>query len=159
MIMLAYQTPLGLAFYVSGSGLAGEPQYTLGRRTLSHREVVALSQRRNRRGRRVPERKEETNANNRDLQRAGCMPEVFGLEADRERRRTGDASRARPTYAHRLNQALAGLQGAWDARRDGPPGRLCCVDEFAPDDAGACSEYRDALDTAILAVLAAWKEM
>jgi hypothetical protein len=59
-----------------------------------------------------------------------------------------------PTLAarqSRLNQALAGLQAAWD-------GLSRCVDEFTPDDASACGEYRDALDTAILAVTAAWKE-
>ena len=55
-IMLAYDTPLGLAEYIGGSGLAGEPQYTLGRRTWSHSAIVALTQRRNRRGRRVPPR-------------------------------------------------------------------------------------------------------
>lgn len=51
----------------------------------------------------------------------------------------------------RLDQALAGLQAAWDSLSR-------CVDEFAPDDAAACGEYRDALDSAILAVIAAWKE-
>lgn len=51
----------------------------------------------------------------------------------------------------RLSQALAGLQAAWDSL-----GR--CVDEFEPFDMSACAEHRDALDTAILAVLAAWKE-
>lgn len=52
---------------------------------------------------------------------------------------------------HRRSQALAGLQAAWDSL-----GR--CVDEFEPSDMSACSERRDALDTAILATLAAWKE-
>lgn len=51
----------------------------------------------------------------------------------------------------RLTGALAGLQAAWDALSR-------CVDEFAPDDADPCIDYRDALDTAILATIAAWKE-
>src|SRR3954469_24529770 len=34
VVMLAYDTPLGQAEYIGGSGLAGEPQYTLGRRVL-----------------------------------------------------------------------------------------------------------------------------
>jgi len=51
----------------------------------------------------------------------------------------------------RLAGALAGLQAAYNALSR-------CVDEFSPDDAAACSEYRDALESAILAALAAWKE-
>lgn len=51
----------------------------------------------------------------------------------------------------RLDGSLSSLQGAWDAL-----GR--CVDEFFPDDMAACSEHENALHTAILAVLAAWKE-
>lgn len=53
--------------------------------------------------------------------------------------------------AKRLNIALDGLQGAWDAL-------VRCVDEFEPADRTACAEYRDALDSAILLVLAAYKE-
>lgn len=55
-VMLAYETCIGLAEYISGSGLAGEPQYTILRRVLSHSAIVALISRRNRRGRRVPPR-------------------------------------------------------------------------------------------------------
>lgn len=45
-----------------------------------------------------------------------------------------------------LVNAIAQLQHAWD--------RLCeCADEFGTDAADACAEYRDLLDTAILAVL------
>lgn len=51
----------------------------------------------------------------------------------------------------RLHHTLDLLQSAWDAL-----GR--CVDEFTPDHDDACSDYHDALDTAILAVLTAWKE-
>ena len=36
MIMLAYVTPLGIAEYIGGSGLAGAPQYRLGGRILGH---------------------------------------------------------------------------------------------------------------------------
>lgn len=53
--------------------------------------------------------------------------------------------------SERLHGALVGLQAAWDSL-----GR--CVDEFEPSDMSACAAYRDALDTAILAVLTAWKE-
>lgn len=53
--------------------------------------------------------------------------------------------------AARLETALARLQAAWD-------GLSRCVDEFAPHDADACSEYRDALDTATVETLTAWKE-
>lgn len=53
--------------------------------------------------------------------------------------------------AARLETALDRLQWAWD-------GLSRCVDEFAPDDAAACSEYGDALDTAIVETLTAWRE-
>lgn len=50
-----------------------------------------------------------------------------------------------------LDAALVRLRGAWLA--------LCtCVDEFEPADMQACAERRDALDTAILKVLAAHEE-
>jgi len=58
-VMLAYNTPLGRADYIGGSGLVGEPQYTLRGRTLSHAAVCALSSRKNRRGRNVPARDKE----------------------------------------------------------------------------------------------------
>lgn len=49
-----------------------------------------------------------------------------------------------------LETAVEQLRRAWD--------RLsACVDEFEPGDMQACGEYRDALDTAILAVLNAAK--
>lgn len=51
----------------------------------------------------------------------------------------------------RIHAALAGLEHAWDKLSG-------CVDEFGTDAAEACAEYRDQLDTAILATLAAWKE-
>lgn len=53
--------------------------------------------------------------------------------------------------AARLDAALDRLHATWD-------GLSRCVDEFAPDDAAACSEHRDAFDTASLEVLTAWKE-
>lgn len=59
--------------------------------------------------------------------------------ADEERR----AWRARVTE---LEAAIERLRGAWVAL-----GR--CEDEFCPEQPEACSEYRDALDTAILAVI------
>jgi hypothetical protein len=49
-----------------------------------------------------------------------------------------------------LTTAIKRLQHAWDAL-----GR--CSDEFEPADMSACGEYRDLLDTAILAVLATVK--
>lgn len=51
----------------------------------------------------------------------------------------------------RLSGALADLQRAWGDVS-------ICTDEFGVDAANARVEYRDQLDTAILAVLAAWKE-
>ena len=46
----------------------------------------------------------------------------------------------------RLREEASRLKAAWD--------RLCaCVDEFEPDDMGACTELRDALDDAILKVV------
>lgn len=51
----------------------------------------------------------------------------------------------------RLQTTLAALQAAWEHVSS-------CTDEFGHDAANACAEYRDQLDTAILAVLAAWKE-
>ena len=48
--MLAYDTPAGRAWYIGGSGLSGAPQYELGRRVLSHSQVLALASRRVRRG-------------------------------------------------------------------------------------------------------------
>ena len=60
-IRLAYACPSGLAIYIGGSGLNGAtPHYQLGRRTLTHGEAIRLSQRKNRRGRRVPPREETT---------------------------------------------------------------------------------------------------
>jgi hypothetical protein len=51
----------------------------------------------------------------------------------------------------RLQTTLAALQDAWDNVSS-------CADEFGTDAADACAEYRDQVDTAILAVLQAWKE-
>jgi hypothetical protein len=51
----------------------------------------------------------------------------------------------------RLHGSLDHLQAAWGNVSS-------CADEFGTDAADACAEYRDQLDTAILAVLAAWKE-
>jgi hypothetical protein len=51
----------------------------------------------------------------------------------------------------RLHHDLDRLQAAWDNVSS-------CADEFGTDAADACAEYRDQLDTAILAVLQAWKE-
>lgn len=57
-IRLAYDTCLGRASYIGGSGLRGEAQYTLpGRptpRRLSHRAVLAMVGRRRQQGRTVP---------------------------------------------------------------------------------------------------------
>ena len=47
-----------------------------------------------------------------------------------------------------LMKAVAQLQHAWDELGD-------CCNEFEPENMTACAEYRDALDTAILAVLKA----
>lgn len=53
--------------------------------------------------------------------------------------------------AARLDTALDRLQASWDNENS-------CTDEFGVDAANACAEYRDALDTAILEVLTAWRE-
>jgi hypothetical protein len=74
---------------------------------------------------------------------------VFPIDCPRCRGSGKEPSAADRT-AH-LHAALTLLQGAWNA-----VGR--CADEFEPADMSACAEYRDALDTAIIAVLAAWKE-
>lgn len=50
-----------------------------------------------------------------------------------------------------LVEAMGKLEDAWKNVSS-------CTDEFGMDAANACVEYRDQLDTAILAVLAAWKE-
>lgn len=50
-----------------------------------------------------------------------------------------------------LVSAIKQLQHAWDKLSD-------CSNEFEPEDMTACAEYRDQLDTAILAVLATMKE-
>lgn len=52
-VMLAYDLPQGRAYYIGGSGLAGQPAYELRGRTYTHAAVLALCARKNRRGRRV----------------------------------------------------------------------------------------------------------
>lgn len=47
-----------------------------------------------------------------------------------------------------VERAVGHVRGCWDA--------LCrCVDEFEPEDMTACGEYRDFLDSAIVATIGA----
>lgn len=41
-LRLAYDTPRGRAWYVAGSGLAGEPMYRLEGRQISHQALLLL---------------------------------------------------------------------------------------------------------------------
>lgn len=78
---LAYDTPAGRATYISGSGLAGDACYDLRGRTLSHRAVLALATRTNRRGRRVPARVEPPMGRQMDADRSDVCERFSGSVA------------------------------------------------------------------------------
>ena len=76
-----------------------------------------------------------------DYVRLNNLASVVADAIDELEERRGESAAA-------LASAARGLESNWDA--------LChCVDEFEPEDMGACAERRDDLDTASCEVIAA----